>query len=132
MNISSVQTTDTDNATRVSSQATLKGLTSTESTQSANNISVLKPSSMRDESQKTEETLDTESTKEVVDALNDYMEDLQTNLRFAIRDDLGHQVVVEIKNRKTDELVKQIPSEELLKIMENMKELTGIIFDQSV
>jgi flagellar protein FlaG len=70
--------------------------------------------------------------KEMVKDLNEYMDTLQTHLGFSIREDLGRRVVVEIKNRKTDELIKQIPSEELLKIMENMKELTGIIFDQSV
>ena len=133
MNISTVQTIDTENAVRVSSQTTLKGVVSTDSSPSTNNISLLKPAgTTREEPQKKKDALDQQSTKEVVEALNDYMEDLQTNLRFAIRDDLNHQVVVEIKNRKTDELVKQIPSEELLKIMENMKELTGIIFDQSV
>lgn len=75
---------------------------------------------------------DVSDVKEMADALNEYMDILHTNLGFSIREELNHQVVVEIKNRDTDELVKQIPSEELLKIMENMKELTGIIFDQSV
>jgi flagellar protein FlaG len=70
--------------------------------------------------------------KEMVEDLNEHMDTLQTHLGFSIREDLDRQVVVEIKNRKTDELIKQIPSEELLKIMENMKELTGIIFNQSV
>ncbi len=70
--------------------------------------------------------------KEIVEDLNEHMDTLQTHLGFSIREDLGRLVVVEIKNRKTDELIKQIPSEELLKIMENMKELTGIIFNQSV
>ena len=79
-----------------------------------------------------DESLSPDDVKEMAEALNEYMDDLQTNLGFSIREDLDHQVVVEIKNRKTDELIKQIPSEELLKIMENMKELNGIIFDQSV
>ncbi len=70
--------------------------------------------------------------KEMVEDLNEHMDTLQTHLGFSIREGLDRQVVVEIKNRQTDELIKQIPSEELLKIMENMKELTGIIFDQSV
>jgi flagellar protein FlaG len=75
--------------------------------------------------------LNATDTKELVEALNEYMDDLQTNLGFSIREDLDRQVVVEIKNRETDELVKQIPSEELLTIMEKMKELSGFLFDQS-
>ncbi len=79
-----------------------------------------------------ESKLGTEETKALVDELNEYMDDLQTNIGFSIREELNHQVVVEIKNRQTDEMVRQIPSEELLIIREKMVELSGIIFDQSV
>lgn len=64
--------------------------------------------------------------------LNEIMDDLQTSLGFFIREDLNHQVVVEIKNRETDELIKQIPSEEMLQIKQKMEELTGLIFDHTV
>lgn len=76
--------------------------------------------------------LGAKETKALVDELNEYMDDLQTNIGFSIREDLNRQVVVEIKNRKTDEMVRQIPSEELLIIREKMVELSGFIFDQSV
>ena len=56
--------------------------------------------------------------------LNSYMDDLQTSLGFFIREELDNLVVVEIKNRKTGELIRQIPPEELLKIREKMVELT--------
>lgn len=86
-----------------------------------------------EESRKNEEKLEAADVKEMVEALNEHMDVLQTNFGFSIRDDLDqHPVVVEIKNRQTHELIKQIPSEELLAIMEKMKELNGIIFDQSV
>jgi flagellar protein FlaG len=70
--------------------------------------------------------------KELADTLNDYMDDLQTNLGFFIHEELNHQVIVEIKNRETDELVKQIPSEEMVAIREKMAELTGLLLDKSV
>jgi len=73
-----------------------------------------------------------ESIEELANALNEHMDDLQTNLGFSLRDGFSHQIIVEIKNRKTDELIKQIPAEELLKIKEKMEELTGLIFDQKV
>jgi len=74
----------------------------------------------------------TGAMEELTEELNEYMDDLQTNLGFNVKKDMKHQVVVEIKNRKTDELVKQIPSEELLKIKEKMEELTGLLFDKKV
>ncbi len=76
--------------------------------------------------------MNAKEAKEMAEVLNEYMDDLQTHLGFSVREDLGSQVIVEIRNRKTNDLIKQIPSEELVKIMENMKELSGIIFDQSV
>lgn len=76
--------------------------------------------------------LSLKDTKELTEEMNELMDDLQTSLGFSIREELNHQVVVEITDRKTNELIKQIPSEELLKIKEKMEELTGLIFDQSV
>ncbi|MCK5162646.1 MAG: flagellar protein FlaG [Desulfobacula sp.] len=76
--------------------------------------------------------LSAKETKELTNEMNDLMDDLQTSLGFSIREELNHQIVVEIKNRETNELIKQIPSEELLTIKEKMEEFTGLIFDQSV
>ncbi|RLB86862.1 MAG: hypothetical protein DRH26_16665 [Deltaproteobacteria bacterium] len=69
--------------------------------------------------------------KELAATLNEYMDDLQTNLGFSIHEGPNRQVIVEIKNRKTDELIKQIPSEELVAIREKMAELTGLLLDKS-
>lgn len=73
-----------------------------------------------------------EQLQEMADTLNDYMDELQTNLGFFINKKLTNPIIVEIKNRKTDELIKQIPSEELVKIREKMAELTGLLLDRSV
>ncbi len=77
-------------------------------------------------------TLSSKEAKELAQDMNELMDDLQTSLGFSIREELNHQVVVEITDRKTNELIKQIPSEELLTIKEKMEEFTGLIFDQSV
>ncbi len=84
---------------------------------------------------KTEEQKTVLSPKEAKDLtleMNEIMDDLQTSLGFSIREGLNRQVVVEIKNRETNELIKQIPSEELLEIRQKMVEFTGLIFNQSV
>ena len=64
--------------------------------------------------------------------LNSYMDDLHTSLGFFIHEELENQVVVEIKDRETDEVIRQIPPEELLTIREKMVELTGLLFDQTI
>ncbi len=79
-----------------------------------------------------DQRLTVETTREMVEELNDYMDDLQTNLGFSINEELHSPVIVEIKNRETNELLKQIPSEELIHIREKMIELTGLILDDKV
>jgi flagellar protein FlaG len=77
-----------------------------------------------------ESSLSVDDIKELAEGMNEIMDDLQTSIGFSIREELNHQVVVEIKDRQTDELIKQIPSEELLAIKEKMEEFTGLLFDQ--
>ncbi len=74
----------------------------------------------------------TQEVKELAEGMNEMMDGLHTSIGFSIREELGSQVVVEIKDRKTNELIKQIPSEELLLIKEKMDEFTGLLFDQSI
>ena len=73
-----------------------------------------------------------DDAKQLAAEMNEIMDDFQTSLGFSIREDLDHQVIVEIKDRETNELIKQIPSEEMLAIKEKMQELTGLLLDQSV
>ncbi len=79
-----------------------------------------------------ENSLSAEALKEVATEINEIMDDLQTSLGFSIREELNNQVVVEIKDRKTHEVIKQIPAEELLTIKEKMEELTGLLLDHTV
>lgn len=89
-------------------------------------------SSFIEQKQQQEEAPPVQEMKELANDLNEYMDDLQTDLGFFINEELNDQVIVEIKNRKTNELVKQIPSEEIIEIREKMAELTGLILDKSV
>ena len=73
-----------------------------------------------------------EEAKQLAAEMNEIMNDLQTRLGFSIREDLNNQVIVEITDRETNELIKQIPSEELLEFKEKMEEFSGLIFDQKI
>lgn len=104
---------------------------------SGDKIKMLRPQDV----QKTDETtqdktrdkpLSAKETKQITEDLNEYMSNLQTNLRFSMYEKLDHQVVVQIKNRETDELIKQIPSEELLELRVKMEELSGLLFDVKI
>lgn len=68
----------------------------------------------------------------MVDELNDYMNELQTTLGFSVTKDPHNQIIFQIKDRNTNEVIRQIPTEEIQKIKEKMNELTGLLLDQHV
>jgi len=67
----------------------------------------------------------------VAESLEEYMEILKTSIGFSINESTN-TIVVTVTNKDTNEVIRQIPSEEMLALQEKMKELTGIIFSKSV
>ena len=70
--------------------------------------------------------------QKMVDELNDYMNELQTSLGFSVTKEPDNQIIFQIKDRNTNEVIKQITTEEIQKIKEKMNELTGLLLDQHV
>jgi flagellar protein FlaG len=75
--------------------------------------------------------LSTEDVENMVDSLYEFTNMLQTKLKFSILDDTN-EIVVKVINRQTDEIIRQIPPEELLEIHANMKKMSGLLFYQNV
>lgn len=67
----------------------------------------------------------------VVSNLNRVLESMDTSLQFYIHKDSG-RVAVKVINNKTKEVIKEIPSEEVLRLAANMKEIAGLIIDTSI
>lgn len=68
---------------------------------------------------------DNKSSKE----LNSFINSPQTSMGFIMDEDLSENMVAAIKNKKTDETIRLVPTEEQLKIRKQMTELTGLILD---
>jgi flagellar protein FlaG len=88
------------------------------------------------EQQPVQEARNSEFTSEELEAavrnLNDYVQNVQRNLQFNIDDDSGH-TVIKVIDSKTEELIRQIPSEELLAVARHIREMEeqqGVIFQQ--
>ena len=62
-----------------------------------------------------------------VNQLNGYMEETHRSLRFSIDDDSG-RTVVRVVDTENDEVIRQIPSEEMLALIRHFNEVTGNIF----
>ena len=64
-----------------------------------------------------------------VSKLNDYMQSLNRSLRFSI-DKNTDDIVVKVVDSKTNQLIRQIPSQEMLDIQQAAEKYRGIIFEK--
>ena len=75
-----------------------------------------------------------EQLQQVVAQLNDHVQMIQRDLHFSV-DDASGRTVIRVVNSETEELVRQIPSEEVLQISRSLKEqvenITGLIVQTS-
>lgn len=56
--------------------------------------------------------------------LSNYVQNVQRNLNFSIDDSSG-QVVVKVIDSESEEVIRQIPSEEMLAMARRLRELSG-------
>jgi flagellar protein FlaG len=71
--------------------------------------------------------------KEIAKAVEEMQQRLDalgnTRLNFRVLEK-PNEVVVQVSDRKSGELVRQFPSEEALKLRAKLQELTGLLFDE--
>ncbi|MFT3851024.1 MAG: flagellar protein FlaG [Propionivibrio sp.] len=67
--------------------------------------------------------------QEAVDGMNDFVSSLSNTLNFSIDKETG-RTVVKVIDRATDEVIKQIPAEEMLAIAKAIDKLKGLLIQQ--
>ena len=108
---------------RIQAASTSPGSASGEITQSATVVDV-KTVDENALKQDSNQKLSLDAMKEAVKAGNTMLQSASSSLSFEI-DSATKQVVVKIVDRNTGELVRQIPTVEMLDFMRRMKELEG-------
>jgi flagellar protein FlaG len=81
-----------------------------------------------EKAEKTEEAR--EPLNEVVSELNNLVRDLHRELQFSV-DDKSGETVIKVVDSKTDEVVRQIPSEEVVRLRQRLEDVAGVIFRDS-
>jgi flagellar protein FlaG len=81
-----------------------------------------------EEAGKAEETR--QPLNEVVSELNDLVRDLHRELQFSVDDESG-ETMIKVVDSQTDEVVRQIPSEEVVRLRQRLEEAAGVIFRDS-
>ncbi len=72
-----------------------------------------------------------EQTKALVERVQHYLAELNTRLSIEVHDKTG-ELVVKVINRDTNEVIRQFPPQELLKLHDQLEELRGVLFDVRV
>lgn len=67
--------------------------------------------------------------KQAADSINKVMQKFSHNLRFSVDGDTG-KVVVKVVDTKTNDVIRQIPNEEVLAISKALDKLQGLIIRQ--
>lgn len=67
--------------------------------------------------------------KEAVDELNRNMSPLNFGIRFGFSDEID-SMYVSVYERKTNKIIRKIPTDEAMQLMAKMREIVGMIFDK--
>jgi len=78
-----------------------------------------------------QEPLSASEMTETVKEMNSLLGDMNRNLSFSIDEQLGQDVIV-VKDSESEEVIRQIPSEELVILRKKMDDVVGILFDTKV
>jgi len=78
-----------------------------------------------------QEASNREQIDDSVKKMNDFVQSIERNLSFSVDEETGHDVI-RVVDSSTDELIRQIPSEEFLSMSKNLNEMSGLLFKESV
>lgn len=68
---------------------------------------------------------------DAVKNMNDFLQMVRRTLQFSVDEDSG-RMVVQIKDAETNEVIRQIPSENMIKLAEQMDKFKGFLFEDKV
>lgn len=64
-----------------------------------------------------------------VEKLNDFVQNLKRDLHFSVHEETGRTVVT-VVDAETDKVIRKIPSDEILKIVESLENFSGLLFNK--
>jgi len=73
---------------------------------------------------------DKTTAKETAEQLNQQFLNSDTGLKIRVLDDSGHTIQVEVVDKKSEKVLRQIPQDEMLKLSASMKKMTGVLLNK--
>ncbi len=128
---SSIKLKETAPETVTADTTTVSKLKQVASSSASTNRAESRVSEQKREDTGNQAKLTREDVEDMVEALEDFANTVQTRLNFTI-DDGTKDVVVKIMDKETNEVIKQFPAEEMLELREKMQDLSGLLFSTNV
>jgi flagellar protein FlaG len=95
-----------------------------------NDNSNRKPESLREKEEYSEQELEDEVRESVKD-INEIVDKVKEGLSFQIHEDT-EKIMVKVVDLNTDEVIKELPPEEMLDLQARIHEMVGILIDETV
>lgn len=95
-----------------------------------NDNSDRKPESLREKQEYSEQELEDEVRESVKD-INEIVDKVKEGLSFQIHEDT-EKMMVKVVDLNTDEVIKELPPEEMLDLQARIHEMIGILIDETV
>ena len=74
-----------------------------------------------------------EDIEEAVEEIQQRLESMGSSFKFGLHQHLqSESIVAQLRDKNTEEVIKQFPSEEVLKLRAKLKDLIGLLFDEKV
>jgi flagellar protein FlaG len=70
-----------------------------------------------------------EEIKQDIDAINTQLKSMNSSIQFVI-DGKSNDVVIKIVDNDTGKVIRQIPSDDVLRMREHLKEMTGLLVEE--
>jgi len=90
--------------------------------------SALDEKRLRQEEAQPGQMMTTAELEEMMGEMQDRLDMMGTNLQFAM-DREAESIVVRITDKASGEIIRQIPSEDVVRLRKKLEELTGLLFD---
>ncbi len=83
----------------------------------------------KDEQEQEKEYLTEGEVSDLSDKLNEFMQKMNTDIRFEYHEKLD-RLCMQVIDRKNDEIIKEFPPEKMIKVLEGLHDWVGLILDK--
>lgn len=113
---------------KVASQQMQDTVAMSQATQKVQNREVEHTQIQQNVAQEDKMQVTSEELDKAIEKLNENMGRLETNIRFGYNDKIN-AMFVNVMRKDNGEIIRKIPSEHVIKLAENFREIVGTLFD---